>query len=107
MARLNQRRTNYRALARIEQKGRVRAERIARYIVDQIHTLAPYDTRANSDTKGPHLKDSYHVRQDPITGDMLIWCSRRYWVFVEFGTKNMKAQKHVRTALEMAKRRFG
>jgi len=108
MARLNQRRTNYRALARIERKGRVRAERIARFIVEQIHTLAPYDTRAKSDTTGPHLRDAYYVEQDRATGDMIIKCKRRYWAFVEFGTKEHGGpQPHVRPAIDAAKRRFG
>lgn len=103
-----QRRTNYRALARIEGKARVRAERIARFIVNQIHILAPYDTRAENDTTGPHLKDSYYIEPDPKTGAMVIKCRRRYWAFVEFGTREHgRAQPHVRPAIEAARRRFG
>lgn len=101
-------RTNYRALARIERKAKVRAERIARFIVNQIHILAPYDPRTESDTTGPHLKDSYYIEEDPKTGGMVIKCKRRYWAFVEFGTKEHgAAQPHVRPAIEAARRRFG
>lgn len=108
MARLNQRRTNYRALARIEKKAQYRAKRIARFILNEIFILAPFDTRAESDTTGPHLKDSYYMEEDPKTGAMIIKCKRRYWAFVEFGTKEHgKAQPHVRPAIEAAKRRFG
>lgn len=98
-----------RALERIEEKAAARAYRIARFIVEQIHTLAPYDDRASSDTTGPHLKDAYWVEEDPaVRGGMIIKCSRRYWAFVEFGThKHGDAQPHVRPAIDAAKARFG
>lgn len=102
------RRMTDRALERVEEKAAARAYRIARFIVEQIHTLAPYDDRAKSDTTGPHLKDAYWVEEDPVVrGGMIIKCSRSYWVFVEFGTKKMEAQRHVRPAIDAAKARFG
>jgi len=111
MARLNQRRTNYRALARIEQLGKHRAERIARFIIEQIHSRAPYDDRAKSDTTGPHLKDSYYLDEDPKTGGIVIKCSRRYWVYVEYGTNRVPDKQdkrpHVRPSIDAAKAKFG
>jgi hypothetical protein len=105
------RRLNYRALARIERKGQHRAKRIADFIVSQIYLLAPYDSREKSNTKGPHLRDSYYVEQDPKSGDFLIKCKRRYWAYVEFGTNRVPgrqdARPHVRPAIEAARNRFG
>src|ERR1044071_6241970 len=99
------RRTNYRALARIERKAGDRAKRIARFIVDQIYLYAPYDDRTDSSTTGPHLRDAYYVEPDPKTGAALIKCKRRYWAYVEFGTKQHgRAQPHVRPAIEAARR---
>lgn len=98
-------RNAYRALARIRRKAEHRAEQIARTIVEAIHINAPEDEHHDENTGGPKLKDSYYVKQDPETGDFIIGSRRRYWAFVEFGTKEHgKAQPHVRPAIDAARR---
>lgn len=97
----------YRTLERIREKAENRARDIALEIVGEIATnpTTPYDDRERRESynRGPHLKFSYYARQDPVTGDWLVKCRRRYWVFVEFGTKTHRAQPHVRPAIELVR----
>lgn len=97
----------YRAIERIERKAERRAEEIARLVVETIQVLAPEDPEHEKNTGGPKLKDSYYVRQDPATGDFIVASRRRYWAFVEFGTKKHgDAQPHVRPALDSVRRYY-
>lgn len=98
----------HRALQRIEEAGQRRAHQLAENVVEYIRVIAPVDNRARRETynKGPHLKDSYYVRTDPETGDAVIKCQRRYWVYVEFGTRKRNftdEQPHVRPAVEIVR----
>jgi hypothetical protein len=98
-------RNAYRTIERIRRKTEDRAEHIARLIVDRIQVTAPEDPLHEQNTGGPKLKDSYYVRQDPLTGDFLIASRRRYWAFVEFGTRRVNppysdAQPHIRPAVD-------
>src|SRR3954447_24424854 len=101
------RRRNYttrnanRALERLHHKGSECAVEIARFVVEYIATNktvvnpngtlgTPYDDtdpRGQEKPENMHLRNSYYVRLDPATGDALIKCRRRYWAFVEFGTR--------------------
>lgn len=93
----------YRALERIQLKAEDRAEEIAQEIVEAIRIRAPEDPEHEKNTGGPKLKDSYYVRQDPDTGDLIIASRRRYWAYVEFGTRRRQfqdMQPHVRPALD-------
>lgn len=94
-------RNAYRAIERIAEE---RAERIAQEIVDHIHVNAPYDPE--HDDGGPHLRDSFYWRRDAATGDVLVMSRRRYWAFVEFGTKEHGGpQRYIRNAIEYARAR--
>lgn len=105
-----QRRQTARNLARINKAGSQRAYEICRFIVETIRTdpTTPYDDRHDSDTRGEHLRDSYRVRPHPDNdGDWMITTSRRYWMFVEFGTREHgRAQPHLRPAIELARQVF-
>lgn len=85
-----------RKMERINDAGSEMAKRICELIVDEIRT--------NPDT--PHLtgelRSSYRVQQVPDgSGDWEVVTDRRYWRFVEFGTKEHgDAQPHVRPAIE-------
>lgn len=97
-------RNAYRAMARIEHKGQERAEVIAREIVNAIRVRTPEDPLHEEHTGGPTLKESYYVRQDPVTGDFLVGSRRRYWAYVEFGTRRRNytdAQPHVFPAIDL------
>lgn len=95
----------YRAIERIQRKAERRAEEIARLVVETIQVLAPEDDEHEKNTGGPKLKDSYYVRQDPTTGDFIVASRRRYWAYVEFGTKKHgMAQPHVRPAIDSVRR---
>lgn len=100
----------YRALARIEENALDRCELIGRYIVEHIKLHGPYDDREGRPShQGTHLKDSYYYR---VEGDsVVIKSTRRYWVYVEFGTNRpdipkSDARPHVRPALDAAKAEF-
>lgn len=94
-----------RALARIELKGQARAEQLAKDLVRLIALYAPRDPNHERNTGGVPLWKSYYVKQDPDTGDLIVKCRRRYWAFVEFGTREHgRAQPHVRPALRALKR---
>jgi hypothetical protein len=98
-------RNAYRTIDRIEQKGKERAQRLAKDLVRLIALYAPRDPEHASNTGGPPLWQSYYVRIDPETGDSIVKCRRRYWVFVEYGTREHgDAQPHVRPALRALKR---
>jgi hypothetical protein len=101
-------RNAYRTIERIERKAEHRAEEIAQNIVDFIHINAPVDEHRRPDREGgPHLSESYYVVQDPDTGDFLVRTRRRYWAFVEFGTKKHgDAQPHIRPAIEAVRRYY-
>jgi HK97 gp10 family phage protein len=100
----------YRALARIARKAEQRAEEVARMIVEQIHINAPRGSAERGtahDDAGPPLSESFYVRQDPTTGDFLIGSRRRYWAYVEFGTREHgKAQPYIRPAIEAVRRYY-
>jgi hypothetical protein len=98
-------RNAYRALARIEAKAEDRALEIAKDVVRLIAIYAPRDPNHEQNTGGPALWQSYYATQDPTTGDVIIGCRRRYWAFVEFGTREHgRAQPHVRPALDAVRR---
>jgi hypothetical protein len=98
----------YRTIERIRKKAEQRSEDIAQDIVDFIHINAPRDMDRRPDREGgPHLSESYYVRQDPDTGDFLVRTRRRYWAFVEFGTREHgHAQPHIRPAIEAVRRYY-
>ncbi|MET0415340.1 MAG: HK97 gp10 family phage protein [Actinoplanes sp.] len=103
------RRPKRRAIARIQEEAEERAHQVASFIHQRIRELAPYDSTRRGDRRGPrHLRNSYYVEVDPITGDYLIKATKRYWVYVEFGTaEHGDAQPHVRPAIEEARARYG
>jgi hypothetical protein len=98
----------YRTIERIRKKAEDRSERIARMIVEVIHINAPRGSAARGtehDDAGPPLSQAFYVRQDPETGDYLIASRRRYWAFVEFGTREHgKEQPFIRPAVDVVKR---
>lgn len=95
-----------RTLARIERKASERAREIAQFIVDEIATN-PNTPEDRSPDRPPHehLRYSYYVAQARDgSGDWLIKSRSRYWVFVEFGTREHgDAQPHLRPAIELAR----
>ncbi len=91
--------TAYRNIQRI---GSERAHEIARAIVERISVTAPYDEDADK-PENLHLRNSYYVTTDPDTGDALIRCRRRYWVYVEYGTSTHERQPHVGPAIDFVK----
>lgn len=98
----------YRGIARIEQAADTRAREIAEYVVERIAALAPRDPRHAENTGGPALHESYYIKADDDGDGYTIRSRRRYWVFVEFGTREHgDAQPHVRPALDEAKAIFG
>lgn len=97
-------RNAYRAIGRIEEKGEERAYRLAKDLVRLIALYCPRDPKHAENTGGPPLWQSYYVRRDE-DGDTLVKCRRRYWAYVEFGTREHgRAQPHVRPALRALKR---
>ncbi len=96
----------YRNLARIEDKAQQRCHDIAQFVVEHISTFGPYDENRPDSHTGPHLKDSYYARFSPEQDAWMIRCRRRYWVYVEFGTRRSKANPHVRPALDAARVAF-
>lgn len=98
----------YRPLKRIEEAADDRAKQIALHIVEWIKVNGPYDDDRSPSHTGVHLKDSYYARQELGTGDWLIKSRRRYWAYVEFGTRGGKRRvMHVRPAIESAREEFG
>jgi HK97 gp10 family phage protein len=92
-----------RAMQKILNQADDRARQIAELILDEIKERAPYDDRHSTDTTGVHLRDSYRLERG-VDGDWLITTDRRYWRFVEFGTKEHgDAQPHIRPAIEYAR----
>ncbi len=73
-----------------------------------MNQLAPYDEARRPDRRGVrHLRGSYRAVQRP-DGTWVIVTGKRYWQFVEFGTKEHgDAQPHVRPALDEMRRRYG
>lgn len=89
-----------RVLARLELKARDRAEDRAKDLVRLIALYAPRDPHHAENTGGVPLWRSYFVRYDAETGSLVVACRRRYWAFVEYGTREHgDAQPHVRPAL--------
>jgi hypothetical protein len=97
----------YRGIARIEEAADARAREIAQWVVERIAVLAPRDPLHHVHTGGPALYESYYIKADPDGDGYTIRSRRRYWVYVEFGTRKMREQPHVRVALDEAKARFG
>lgn len=101
----------YRAINRIHDAGVHRAKEVAEFIADAIHINAPRGDIARGtehDDAGPILADSFYIRQDPTTGDYLIKSRRKYWAYVEYGTrKHGKAQPYIRPSIEAAKAYYG
>lgn len=93
----------------LEAKGRRRAQRIAEFIVAEIRRIAPYDAARRPDRRGTrHLANSYYVNVDPADGEVTVRTSKRYWEFVEYGTREHgRAQPHVRPAIDAARSKFG
>jgi hypothetical protein len=97
----------YRGIARIDEAADTRAREIAQWVVDRIAVIAPRDPRHAENTGGPALHESYYIKKDEDGDGYTIRSRRRYWVFVEFGTKEHgDAQPHVRVALDEAKEIF-
>lgn len=97
------------AMARLNARGRERARQLAELIVQEIQAQPrPYDTNRRADRETyEHLKNSYKVKVDPVTGDASITTDVRYWHFVEFGTREHgHAQPHIRPAIELVRREF-
>jgi len=103
-------RNAYRTIERIRRKVEDRSEEIARMIVEAIHINAPVGSAARGtehDDAGPPLSESFYVRHDPESGDFLIASRRRYWAYVEFGTrKHGDEQPFIRPAVDVVKRYF-
>lgn len=98
-------RNAYRALARVEAKAQRHARDIAEDVVNLIAIYAPRDPNHAQNTGGPALWQSYYVKSDLVNGGVVIGCRRRYWVFVEYGTREHgDAQPHVRPALDAVRR---
>lgn len=92
---------------KINRAGDRRAKQICELIVEEIRLspTTPFDTRIGENTTGPHLKYSYAVKEIPGGGGWAVATRRRYWRFVEFGTKEHgSAQPHIRPAIEAARR---
>lgn len=97
-----------RDFARINRAGGEESKEIISFILRRIRELAPYD-QSHDFREGPHLKDIYKMRRHPTdAGRWLITVDKRnrYWQFVEFGTRKMAAQPHVRPAVDAARERF-
>lgn len=92
----------------LQRAGAEESREICEFIVDHIRAHAPYDP-THDPREGPHLRDIYRVRPHPSgDGRYLITVDKRnrYWLFVEFGTRKMQAQPHVRPAFDAARQRF-
>jgi Bacteriophage HK97-gp10, putative tail-component len=100
-------RNAYRTIERIRRKAQERSEEIAQDIVDLIFINAPTGSAQRGtlhDDAGPELRESFYVRQDPETGDFLIRSRRRYWAYVEFGTREHGiAQPFIRPSVAAVK----
>lgn len=99
------RRTGRNAYRNIERIAGERAFEIADRIVEIIHDIAPYDESEASKPEHLHLRSSYYVARNP-DGTASIRCRRRYWVYVEFGTRKHNredAQPHVGPSRDLAK----
>jgi hypothetical protein len=100
----------YRTIERIRRKVEDRTEIVARRIVEAIHINAPegsVERGTEHDDAGPPLNQSFYVRHDPETGDYLIASRRRYWAYVEFGTrKHGDEQPFIRPAVDVVKRYY-
>jgi hypothetical protein len=81
--------------------------RVAQQVVDVIRAseLTPVlestdpNRREGSPPPGT-LKYGYRVVSDGQGGALIVNEDAPYWVFVEFGTKHMAAQSHVRLAID-------
>ncbi len=105
MARARRNVTTRNAYRNIERLADEKARTVAEKIVDRIAVTAPYDEDAIK-PEHLHLRNSYYVTQDPETGDALIRCRRRYWAYVEYGTRRHNfedAQPHVSTAIDFVR----
>lgn len=94
-------------LQAIEDAANERCREVAEWVVLEIATNP--NTPDGQDVDKPNalkLRYSYYVATDPVTGEALIKCRRRYWVFVEFGTGRGPEQPHLRPALELARSWF-
>jgi hypothetical protein len=98
-----------RDLRRLARAGNERSFEICEYIIDHIESspFTPFDPRTSSNTTGDHLKFSYRIAPHPKGNGYLVVTKRRYWAFVEFGTRKMHAQPHVRPAVDAARARYG
>lgn len=101
----------HRGITRLLDAGERMAHEIAQYIVEEIvaDPKTPYDNspQRREHNQGPHLKFSYYTKRDPDTGHWLVMTRRRYWAFVEFGTREHGGpQPHVRPAIELAKAKY-
>lgn len=90
-------------LLKIEQEAQERCHQLAELIVQEIaeSPLTPFDPRPDGDG---HLKYSYYVDTDPATGDAIIKSRSRYWVYVEYGTRQhgfRDAQPHLNPAVDL------
>lgn len=100
-------RNAYRAIERIQEKAKERSEQIAREIVEKIYVNAPRGSKERGtehDDAGPILAESFYVKADPIGGGYIVGSRRRYWAFVEFGTrKHGDAQPYIRPSIDEVK----
>lgn len=94
-----------RAITRIKRRSTARSEKIAQFMVEYIAVNGPYDQDRPKSHLGQHLKFSYYARVD-TDGSVVLATRRRYWAFVEYGTRRSKAQPHVRPAIDAAKAKF-
>lgn len=98
----------YRTIERFERKAGQRAEQIADDIVHLIFLNAPRGSAERGtehDDAGPILAESFYVREDPDNPyGFLVRSRRRYWPYVEFGTREHgKAQPFVRPSVAAVK----
>lgn len=91
-----------RIMRKINKAGSDRARLLCELIVQEIASMPkPRDDRHDSDTTGTHLLDSYYVAKSATGDGWQIKTDRRYWKYVEFGTRQHgDAQPHIRPAIE-------
>lgn len=85
----------------VKQEAEKRCLEAAQQVADEIRSnpMTPVGPDAT------HLRASYHG--DAIKGGAMLRCDVPYWHFVEFGTRYMPAEPHVRPSIELVRRRNG
>lgn len=101
-----QRKLLNRRLTRITRLADAKCKEIAEFIAERANALAPVDA-VTPDDHGAHLKGSYQVEANDQGSGYVLTNAVRYWMFVEFGTKEHgDAQPHLRPAVDEARARW-